>query len=305
MLGSLIPDDTWTRNRAPPTLCRFIFYRGESISLSSLITEPKNSLIHQSFDSHERREPLNGDGFGVAWYPREGEVAPGLFRSMTPAWNNVNLASLASVVSSHCILAHVRAATQPDSVSEANCHPFVFGQLAFMHNGELGGFQELRRDLLGTLSDASFQSIRGRTDSEHLFAVFLDQLGASAWPASADELGRALVRTFREALGLARLHKQEGQESYLNVAITNGSSAVVSRFTTKADYDGESLYWIHGSRCVCECGTCRMERAGNGAGAVVVSSERLDQDSGWSPVPRNHMVLLAADGTTAVRSIDL
>jgi len=288
-----------------PTVCRFIFYRGESISLSSLITEPKNSLIHQSFHSHERREPLNGDGFGVAWYPTFGESVPGLFRSITPAWNSTNLASLASVVRSHCILAHVRAATEPDSVSEANCHPFVSDKLAFMHNGQLGGFRELRRDLLGTLSDSSFHSIRGGTDSEHLFALFLDQLGTSTKSVSAEDLGLALVRTFGEALALVGRHNHGDKESYLNVAITNGSSAAISRFTTKSAYDGESLYWIHNRRCVCEAGTCRMLPTDDGAGAAVVSSERLDEDPGWSPVPRNHMVLLEADGTTAVRSIDL
>lgn len=286
-------------------MCRFIFYSGESLPLSSLITHPKNSLIHQSFHSHERREPLNGDGFGVAWYPAGGSGHPGLFRSTTPAWNNINLASLASVVQSPCILAHVRAATQPDSVSEANCHPFVADRLAFMHNGELGGFKELRRDLLSSLSDASFERICGRTDSEHLFALFLDRLGTSGDDASAEDLAGALVKTFEEALLLAQRHGSGRVDSFLNVAITNGRSAVVTRFTTKAGYDGESLYWIQGRRCVCEGGMCRMKPTENGTGAVVVSSERLDDDAGWSPVPRNHMVLVSAETEALVRSIDL
>jgi len=285
-------------------MCRFIFYSGESLPLSSLITEPKNSLIHQSFHSHERREPLNGDGFGVAWYPADGDARPGLFRSTTPAWNNVNLASLASVVRSRCILAHVRAATQPDSVSEANCHPFVAQRMAFMHNGELGGFKKLRRELLSTLSDTSFERVHGRTDTEHLFALFLDQLRPTD-EASADDLADALVQTFREALELAKRCGQAAEPSYLNVAVTNGSTAVVSRFTTRADYDGESLYWVQGRRCVYEAGICRMQSSADGAGAVIVCSERLDDGPGWSAVPRNHMVLVHADGTADVRSLIL
>lgn len=285
-------------------MCRFIFYSGESLGLSSLITEPKNSLIHQSFHSHERREPLNGDGFGVAWYPTERGSTPGLFRSMTPAWNNVNLDSLAKAVRSRCILAHVRTATQSDSVSEANCHPFVRGRLAFMHNGQLGAFKKLRRHLLGTLCDESFARIRGQTDSELLFALFQDRLKCSGEGATADDLMDALIQTFGDALDIAQDHGCRGEDSHLNVAVSNGLCAVVTRFTTRADYEGESLYWIRG-RYVCESGACGVKPISGEASAVVVSSERLDEDPSWSPVPRNHMVLIAADGTTDIRPVNL
>ena len=46
-------------------MCRFVAYLGQEITLSSLVTEPDHSLIHQSYDSNERSEPLNGDGSGV------------------------------------------------------------------------------------------------------------------------------------------------------------------------------------------------------------------------------------------------
>jgi predicted glutamine amidotransferase len=36
-----------------------------------LLYSPKNSLILQSYKSKERKEPLNGDGFGVGWYLRK------------------------------------------------------------------------------------------------------------------------------------------------------------------------------------------------------------------------------------------
>ncbi|TFG64224.1 MAG: class II glutamine amidotransferase, partial [Gemmatimonadales bacterium] len=62
-------------------MCRFVVYIGEEIRISSLITEPVNSIIHQSFHSHERDEPLNGDGFGLVWYPPSLTENPALFRS--------------------------------------------------------------------------------------------------------------------------------------------------------------------------------------------------------------------------------
>ncbi|MEM9490023.1 MAG: class II glutamine amidotransferase, partial [Myxococcota bacterium] len=115
-------------------MCRFVIYLGPPIPLSHLTTLPTHSLIHQSYKAREREEPLNGDGFGVAWYAPELSPEPALFRDVTPAWNNENLRCLAQVTRSRTILAHVRAATQ-GSVLQTNCHPFSAGPLAFMHNG--------------------------------------------------------------------------------------------------------------------------------------------------------------------------
>ena len=148
-------------------MCRFVLYLGPSLPLADLLTRPEHSLIHQSFHSHERVEPLNGDGFGVAWFcPNHGQE-PAVFRSVTPAWNNRNLVELARVTESECILAHVRAASPGLPVIETNCHPFSAGPYAFMHNGVVAGFQEMRRKLLARLSDDAFSAIRGSTDSEH------------------------------------------------------------------------------------------------------------------------------------------
>ncbi len=160
-------------------MCRFTFYKGKPLLLSALLTEPEHSLIHQSFHARERDEPLNGDGFGVAWYA-EGHDEPALFRSVTPAWSNQNLRELSRVTASHCVLAHVRAATQGLQVGEPNCHPFRRDRIAFMHNGDIGGFAAIRRPLLEVLSDGSFNAIRGTTDSEHFFALLYDELAAGA-----------------------------------------------------------------------------------------------------------------------------
>ena len=47
-------------------MCRFAVYLGDETRVSSLVTEPVNSIIHQSFHNHEHAEPLNDDGFGIA-----------------------------------------------------------------------------------------------------------------------------------------------------------------------------------------------------------------------------------------------
>ena len=92
-------------------MCRFVMYFGEALTLDRLTTEPTHSLIHQSYKARERREPLNGDGFGIAWYAHDISPEPAVFRSTTPAWSNTNLRQLARVTTSGCVFAHVRAAS--------------------------------------------------------------------------------------------------------------------------------------------------------------------------------------------------
>ncbi len=283
-------------------MCRFTLYLGPPLTLSSLITEPTNSLIHQSFHSHEREEPLNGDGFGIAWYAPELTDEPAVFRSISPAWSNGNLIQLARVTRSGCILAHVRAATRGIVVTETNCHPFSHGRFAFMHNGDVGGFQRVRRRLLEALSDETFHAIRGTTDSEHLFALFLDRYHASTESHDAPRMAVALRATIRQIVELTR-GGEGADESFLNIAVADGRCAVVSHYTTDPERRADSLYVSHGKRYSCDGGVCRMLDPAQDRGAVLVSSERLSEEPGWEPVPVNHLVVVHENRTITVEPV--
>ena len=271
--------------------------------LSDLITEPDNSLIHQSYQSRERDEPLNGDGFGVAWYMPHISSTPGQFRSVSPAWSNQNLKHLTRITESQCVLAHVRAASDGLHVAEANCHPFVAGPFAFMHNGELGGFQLDRRQLVARLSDRAFNIIEGSTDSEFLFAYFLDRWDAMAEePDAGQRLAAALAATIGETLALSRVG---GPTSYLNIAVTDGQRAAISRVSSDPEADAETLHLHTGKVYRCVDGVCRLHEPAGHAGAVIVSSEKLSEDPGWSMVPKNHLVLVQPDRSVQVRALEL
>lgn len=282
-------------------MCRFTLYLGPVIRLASLVVEPAHSIIDQSVHSKSQEDPLNGDGFGIAWYAPDLSPEPALFRSVTPAWNNHNLLELARVVQSPVILAHVRAATKHGGQSEANCHPFRSGRYAFMHNGDIGEFPRVRRALLESLGDTAFDGIQGSTDSEHLFALVVDELPRASGHG-ADKMANALQKAITRIEGLLkRLGVKE--QSYLNVAMSDGESAVACRYTTEADYDGESLYVHTGRVYVCHQGQCKMLAPDRGRGCVLVSSEPLSDDDGWDAIPRNHLVGIAADGTTTQRPL--
>ena len=275
-------------------MCRFTLYLGPPVRLSTLLIEPSHSLIQQSFHAEERSEPLNGDGFGVGWYAPRVTPVPAVFRSVTPAWNNENLESLAQVVSSPCVLAHVRAATEGMVVNESNCHPFQWGEYLFMHNGFVGSFGAIRRRLLQTLSDDAFGIVRGSTDTEHLFALFVDELMKDGGDPPGDGMAECLNRAVWRAIDLVR-EFGEGTPSFINAAVSDGDRAAVCRFTDSTVKPAESLYY--NARMLYEPafpgqGRRRNERSR----AVVVSSERLTDDDGWVEVPPNQMVGVGRDG---------
>ena len=128
--------------RAIGTMCRWAAYIGEEVFLEDIVTAPCHSLIAQSHCAREAKSPTNGDGFGIAWYGDRPE--PGLYRDILPAWSDPNLKSLCRQIKSDLFLAHVRASTG-GATSRANCHPFVSGRWSFMHNGQIGGFERIRR----------------------------------------------------------------------------------------------------------------------------------------------------------------
>ena len=273
-------------------MCRFVLYLGPRTRLSSLIVDPGHSLIRQSTNSHEREEPLNGDGFGIGWYANEFAVEPAVFRSITPAWNNRNLQNLVRVVASDCVLAHVRAATQSSGVNEANCHPFRWRRYLCMHNGDIGDFRLVRRRLLESVCDEAFGNVYGSTDSEHFFALFID-----AWLASDEEdpalrMAKSLARAIARVLELVK-SAGDGGASFLNVAIADGDHAVISRFTDDADGKPESLYYFVGA--LYPPLPERRRTDGRTLHPVIVSSERLTADPGWAEVPSGQIIILRRD----------
>lgn len=276
-------------------MCRFAFYLGSPIAVSALVTEPSNSIIHQSFHSHERREPLNGDGFGIAWYAPEVRPQPALFRDVSPAWNDANLHSLSQVTVSPCIFAHVRAASPGLPVTRLNCHPFTRGRFAFMHNGHVGGFGEIVRRLRSDLSDDAWGGIRGSTDSEHLFAWFLDRLEERRAEAGEEPMAESMAAAMRATVAdQERLKREAGIEerSRLNMVVSDGREAVITRYVTGGAEGAETLYVYTGGRYVCEAGVSRLLDPTSAEQGLLVASEPLSDDPGWEAVSVNHLLVV-------------
>jgi glutamine amidotransferase len=151
-------------------MCRWLAYTGSPVLIHQALYTPAHSLIDQSLHSRLGAETTNGDGFGLGWYDDEG--APGVFRSIEPAWNDQNLRELTRAVESPLFFSHVRAAAGPP-IQQTNCHPFRHQNWMFMHNGGIAEFGQLKRDLTFAVDPSLYPDIQGTTDSEVLFHLAL------------------------------------------------------------------------------------------------------------------------------------
>jgi predicted glutamine amidotransferase len=203
-------------------MCRWLAYTGSPVLLTRVLYTPVHSLIDQSLHSRLGAETTNGDGFGVGWY--DAAPAPGLFRSIEPAWNDQNLRELAGHVQSQLFFAHIRAAIG-SAVQQTNCHPFRHARWLFMHNGFIDGFATIKRDLVLAVDESLFPEIQGTADTEVLFYLALT-FGLEDDPPDAVARTIGLV----EACGRARGVEYPFQGT---IATTDGESLWAFRYSSQ------------------------------------------------------------------------
>lgn len=234
-------------------MCRLAAYSGPILSLARLVIDPDHSLVVQSQVAEEAKLAVNGDGFGLAWYG--AEERPALYKEIMPAWANPNLIHLCKAIGAKNFLAHVRASTF-GGASYQNCHPFTHGRWSFVHNGQIGGFDQLRRPLEALLPDPLFKFRQGITDSE-LFFLLIVANGLATDPHQACTRSIDQVESLRRSAGVR-------QPLRLTFVLSDGERLFAGRHAS--DNRAPTLYL---SRHMISGGT-------------VVASEPLDGDhSNW------------------------
>ena len=199
-------------------MCRWLAYRGDPVRLDEILLQPEHSLLLQSRHARESTFEVNADGFGIGWYTDRPE--PGVYHDTRPAWNDRNLASLAGHISSPLILAHIRAAVG-SMVVRSNCHPFRHGRWLFQHNGSVGEFGRIKKELDMQIAPELYAEKQGQTDTETLFLLALT-FGLQNDP-------KAGVTQMIEAVERAR--EKAGIESRftMTIATTDGESLFAAR----------------------------------------------------------------------------
>lgn len=271
-------------------MCRLVAYFGPEILLEDILVNPDNSLIQQSLHARDSRYPTNGDGFGVGWYNHQISPNPGLFTSISPAWNDQNLLHLASKIKSSCFFGHVRAASA-GGVTHYNCHPFINENWMFMHNGGLNDFIQIKRHIRHLLEDDIYNWIKGETDSEHLFALFRQM----AKGRDLSNFCSVIQLTLDVINQLQKVMTQFGKPgaSYLNICVTDGKRLIASRYCTDRRYRPESMYYSLGKRFALKDQEYHMIQGSGKPECALVASEVLNGfNEEWHEVPEHHLLLI-------------
>jgi len=275
-------------------VCRWLAYSGPEIYLDALLIKPEHSLLMQSRFARENYVtglpdfpdgafPTNGDGFGIGWYGER--PVPGLYRELRPAWSDENFSSLAASIKSGLFMAHLRAAYD-GVVQRSNSHPFACGNWMMQHNGEVVGFQSIRRELLLELSPEAFARIKGTTDTEVCFQLALDY-GLGEDPKGALERMAGRIERAREEHGIDGPFR-------LTCALCDGESLYAVRYSS--DQRSKTLYINEGSGAL-----QRLTSGGErlpGSGHVVLSEPLDDCDRDWALIEESRFLAVRGGEVT-------
>ncbi len=262
-------------------MCRLLGYLGSTIQLDKLLYQPEHSLIVQSHQPQEMTAGLvNVDGFGVGWYHPQKSTNPYTYKNILPIGSDINLPQLSRYIESNCVLAYVRSATPPLAVDLTNCQPFTNKGISFIHNGFINKFREtLYRPLRNCLDDYSYQLIHGTTDSEHIFALIVNELNLSPQLSLAEVLKNALTK-------LTALATTYHVYFSANVILSNGQELVASRYANR--YPTPTLYFLKDHSVYPQ--------------GVIIASEPLFQAE-WSVVPESNILTVGQDLTVNLISL--
>ena len=157
----------------------------------------------------------------------------------------------------------------------------------------------MKRRLAFSLGDQWFMNVKGGTDSEWAFALFLDCLDKAGHNPNSDPgkggFGHSVLRkmmlltiekinAFIKEIPNEENHGAGGLEtrSLLNFAVTDGHSVVCTRYVSSTTDEAASLYFSSGTSWKQEgpTGNYKMERRDKGADIVLVASEPLTFERG-------------------------
>jgi gamma-glutamyl hercynylcysteine S-oxide hydrolase len=235
-------------------MCRHLAYLGPPIPLARLLFEPPHALVRQAFAPSDMRGggTINADGFGVGWRPA-GQDAALTYRRAHPMWTDAGLPALAAATTAGSVLAAVRSATSGMPVQESACAPFAADGWLFSLNGWITGWPESVAKLAESLPVTDLLTMPAPVDSALLWALLRRRLATGQPPADA------VVGTVTEVAAAA-------PGSRLNLLLTGAHVIVATTLTHSLS----------------------IRQA---AGSVLVSSEPLDDDPAWQPVPDGHLVV--------------
>ncbi|WP_410566829.1 class II glutamine amidotransferase [Amycolatopsis sp. cmx-4-61] len=245
------------------------------------LLEAPDSLAAQS-----RREP---DGTGLGVFDADGK--PQVSKQPLAAYQDEKFACEAKQRESTTFLAHIRYAST-GGLEPANTHPFVQHDRLFAHNGVIGDLPALEH----RLGDYR-HLVEGDTDSERFFALVTKEIDAHD-----GDVGAGIAAAARWAAGHLPIYA-------INLILTTPTELWALRYP-----DTHDLFVLqrspggpHGDRHLEHASAAGRIRARSGPlahhRAVVVASERMDEDPGWQNLQPGQLLHVGADQVVTRRTV--
>ena len=255
-------------------MCRLFGMSGgpEPVRATFWLLEAADSLAQQS-----RREP---DGTGLGHYDHDGR--PVVSKQAMAAFEDQAFAREAREIESRTFVAHVRYAST-GALTTRNTHPFEQDGRLFAHNGVIEGLDDLERELGEAMS-----LVHGETDSERLFALITRETRRTG------DVGEGITAAARWVAAHLPLFA-------LNLVLITAAELWALRYPDTHDLlvlerdaggaDGDR-HLEHAS----PRGRIHV-RSGDLADrpAVMVATERMDDDAGWRPLAPGELLHVDAD----------
>jgi len=255
-------------------MCRLFAMSGgrEPVHATFWLLEAPDSLSEQS-----HREP---DGTGLGYY--DGAGRPVVSKQAIAAFEDRAFAREAREVDSRTFVAHVRYAST-GGLSERNTHPFEQDGRLFAHNGVVEGLDRLEAEL----GDA-MRLVTGDTDSERLFALVTRETQRTG------DVGEGITAAARWVAANLPVFA-------INLVLVTADELWALRYPDSHDLlvlerdaggpagDGHLAHRSPRGRIRVHSGDLAHQRA------VVVATERMDDDPAWTPLASGELLHVDAD----------
>ena len=268
-------------------MCRWLIYSGDKIELKNILWTPSNSIFKQTYKKpytpfltklNKRDHPINVDGFGIVWYDLKKNRLYKYKNTQTP-WSDQNILSLSECIQSKLIFSHIRAIkpfSQSSIINYQNCHPFQYQHFTWMHNGDIKPVVNLQKYVYQHCQDFILKNIKGNTDSEYIFAIFLQGLLGNGEHKKTFPLN-ILKNVFNQTIKII-LELVNQETCSLNIAFTDGRTIICSRFINNTKENPPSLYY--------------SLIKNTSKKYMIISSEPINTNSeDWKLIPKNHFLI--------------
>ncbi len=265
-------------------MARMFGFIGNRSDLGARVIELNSSVLAV------HRKPDEVLGWGVGFY-QAGEVL--LRRRPIDERDEIDLAEATRNVRTDVLVGHVRHATV-GALRTENTHPFRYRMWLFASTGTIDGFDRLRERLLASQPEFLRRNVRGDTDSELFFYLFLSFLHDAGHLGDGPVEPEHIRSALRSSISLVdRLSAEEGfAENTGDILVTNGEQMVavhrqgaMAYRVLKGRHDVEELLGEDGLK------RTRIPSV-DSTRFTLVASELESLPPGWTPVDERAIVTL-------------